>query len=59
MVRVLSGGSRSWAHPYPQTVIAGAVMTGIFNYGVTALMAALGAARRFRDSSRTALFDSA
>jgi hypothetical protein len=47
-VRVLSGGlAFSGANTYPQTVLAGAIMTGIFNYGVTSFMAAAGAGGTF------------
>ena len=47
-VRVLCGGlAFTGSNTYPQTVVAGAVMTGIFNYGMTALMAALGAGATF------------
>lgn len=44
-VRILSSGlSFGTSNPYPETVLAGAIMTGIINYGVTALLAAAGAA---------------
>ena len=43
MVRVLSSTmSFQGGNTYPETVLQGAIMTGVFNYGVTAMMAALG-----------------
>ena len=47
-VRVLSGGlAFTGSQTYPDTILAGAIMTGIFNYGMTALMAAIGAGATF------------
>ncbi len=44
-VRILSSGlSFEGGNTYPETVLAGAIMTGIFNYGITVLLAALGGA---------------
>ena len=44
-VRILSSGlSFQGGNTYPQTVLAGALMTGFINYGVTALLCGLGAA---------------
>jgi hypothetical protein len=44
-VRVLSSGlSFQGSNNYPDTVLPGAIMTGVFNYGVTTLLAAAGAA---------------
>lgn len=43
-VRVLSSGlSYQRGNAYSDTVLQGAIMTGVFNYGVTALLAAAGA----------------
>jgi hypothetical protein len=48
MVRILSSGlSFQGSNNYPDTVLPGAIMTGVFNYGVTALMAAAGAGATF------------
>lgn len=45
-VRVLSSTLSMQANNiYPATVVPGAVMTGVFNYGVTALMCAMGAGK--------------
>ena len=42
-VRILSSGlSYQGGNTYPETVLPGAIMTGVFNYGVTALLAAVG-----------------
>ncbi len=42
-VRILSSGlSFQGGNVYPETVLQGAIMTGVFNYGVTALLAAAG-----------------
>ncbi|MDQ6780956.1 MAG: twin-arginine translocation signal domain-containing protein, partial [Candidatus Eremiobacteraeota bacterium] len=44
-VRILSSGlSFSASNPYADTVLAGAIMTGIINYGMTAVLAGAGAA---------------
>ena len=43
-VRILAGGIGTGADNYPETLLPGAFMTGIMNYGVTALLSALGAA---------------
>ena len=44
-VRILSSGlSFETSNPYPNTVLAGAIMTGIVNYGITAVLAGAGAA---------------
>jgi hypothetical protein len=44
-VRILASGlSFEGGNAYPQTVLPGAIMTGIFNYGVTVLLCAAGAA---------------
>ena len=43
-VRILSSGlSYQRGNTYPDTVLHGAIMTGVFNYGITALLAAAGA----------------
>jgi hypothetical protein len=42
-VRILSSTlSFQGGNTYPDTVLQGAIMTGVFNYGVTAMLAALG-----------------
>ncbi len=44
-VRILASGlSFGTSNPYPNTVLAGAIMTGIVNYGITAVLAGAGAA---------------
>ena len=44
-VRILSSTmSFQGGNAYPDTVVQGAVMTGVFNYGATVMLAALGAA---------------
>jgi len=44
-VRVLSSTmSFQGGNAYPDTVLQGAIMTGVFNYGVTAMLSALGSA---------------
>jgi hypothetical protein len=54
MVRVLSSGlSFQGSNNYPDTVLPGAIMTGMFNYGVTALMAAAGAGATFSTILKT------
>src|SRR4029077_14877543 len=45
MVRILSSTmSFQSGNAYPDTVLPGAIMTGVFNYGVTAMLSALGSA---------------
>lgn len=45
MVRILSSTmSFQGGNAYPDTVLQGAIMTGVFNYGVTAILSALGSA---------------
>ena len=46
-VRILASGIGSGSDNYPDTLLAGEVMTGIINYGVTALLCAAGAAAAF------------
>jgi len=54
MVRTLSSGlSFQGSNNYPDTVLPGAIMTGVFNYGVTALMAAAGAGATFSTILKT------
>ena len=43
-VRILASGIGSGASNYPDTLLPGALMTGIVNYGMTALLCAMGAA---------------
>ncbi len=43
-VRILASGIGAGANNYPDTLACGEIMTGIINYGVTALMCAAGAA---------------
>ena len=45
MVRILSSTlSFEGGNAYPDTVLQGAIMTGVFNYGATAMLSALGSA---------------
>ncbi|MES2787571.1 MAG: hypothetical protein V4684_19050 [Pseudomonadota bacterium] len=54
-VRVLSSTmSMQGGNVYPETVLNGAVMTGLFNYGVTALLAAAGGSSFFSAITRRA-----
>ena len=54
MVRILSSGlSFQGSNNYPDTVLPGAIMTGVFNYGVTAVMAAAGAGATFSTILKT------
>ena len=49
-VRIFSSGlSFQRGNSHPETVLQGAIMTGIFNYGMTALLAAAGAAPAIND----------
>lgn len=54
-VRILASGLGTGSNDHPDTLLVGAVMTGIINYGVTSLLCAAGAAAAWSVLAKTVI----